>query len=78
MISANKIRFIKSLEHKKYRKQHQVFVVEGEKMVIELLKSNFQITELYALKSFRQVLNTHGLNMPFDEISEKNQSFKNA
>ena len=33
-----KIKFIKSLQIKKYRDSHQLFVVEGEKLVDELLK----------------------------------------
>lgn len=52
MLTNNKIKYIKSLEHKKYRKQHQVFVVEGEKMVLELLNSQYIIHELFVSQSF--------------------------
>jgi len=37
-ISANQIKFIASLQQKKYRQKYNKFVVEGEKIVLELLK----------------------------------------
>jgi TrmH family RNA methyltransferase len=52
MLSNNQIKFIKSLEHKKYRKLHDCFVVEGEKMVLELLDSTFEVMDIFATKSF--------------------------
>ena len=52
MISQNKIKFIRSLANKKYRLQNNSFIVEGEKMVLELLESNFETTEIFALPSF--------------------------
>jgi len=38
MISKNRIRFIKSLEQKKFRQQEQLFIIEGEKMVLEAIQ----------------------------------------
>lgn len=52
MISKNKAKFIKSLQLKKYRKAEGAFVVEGGKSVLELLKSGFQIREVYVTPSF--------------------------
>jgi len=52
MLSVNQIKFIKSLEHKKYRKTHNCFVVEGEKMVLELMHSSFEIIDIFATKPF--------------------------
>jgi TrmH family RNA methyltransferase len=46
MVSKSKIKFIKSLQVKKYRKQEQCFVVEGAKSVKELLNSDFEVTWL--------------------------------
>jgi TrmH family RNA methyltransferase len=46
MISKAKIKFIKSLQVKKYRQEAQSFVVEGAKSVEELLKSSFDISML--------------------------------
>ena len=43
MLSKNKIKFIQSLSRKKIREQENVFLVEGNKMVIEALQSNFSL-----------------------------------
>ncbi len=42
MVSKSRIKFIKSLQVKKYRKQEQSFLVEGAKSVKELLQSDFE------------------------------------
>ncbi len=36
-VSNNEIKFVKSLSHKKFRDENELFVVEGEKMVAEAL-----------------------------------------
>jgi TrmH family RNA methyltransferase len=54
MLSNTKIKFIKSLELKKYRKQQACYVVEGEKMVLELLQSKHPLLELYITDAFMQ------------------------
>lgn len=46
-LSSNTIKFIKSLHQKKYRDEHNLFIVEGEKLVNEALNSNFKIKEIY-------------------------------
>ena len=45
MISKNQIKYLKSLELKKFRDQHGVFVAEGPKVVNDL-KSHFELVEL--------------------------------
>ncbi|MGB5818361.1 MAG: RNA methyltransferase [Saonia sp.] len=47
MVVKNQIKLIKSLQQKKYRIQHGLFVVEGIKMVRELLESNFRPHTIY-------------------------------
>ena len=47
MLSASKIKFIKSLEHKKFRQESGFFVAEGVKVVEELLLSDFKIEAIY-------------------------------
>ncbi|WP_373518400.1 TrmH family RNA methyltransferase [Pricia sp.] len=42
MVSKNQIKLVKSLQQKKYRNQHGLFVVEGVKTVRELLDSEFK------------------------------------
>lgn len=53
MLSKAKIKFVKSLQIKKYRKQEQSFVVQGAKSVQELLVSDFEVTMVFATKEFR-------------------------
>ncbi len=47
MVSKNQIKLITGLQHKKYRKQHKLFIAEGIKVVQELLASNFELRHLY-------------------------------
>lgn len=42
MVVKSQIKFIKSLQQKKYRIEHSMFVVEGIKMVNELIRSQFK------------------------------------
>jgi TrmH family RNA methyltransferase len=57
MISKANIKFIKSLQIKKYRKQEQCFVVEGSKSVHELLNSDFETTMVVGTGEFISQLN---------------------
>ena len=52
MLSKNQIKFIKSLKQKKFRLQHQLFVVEGEKIVNDFLNSDWKIEQIYATKEW--------------------------
>lgn len=52
MITKNQLKFIKELSLKKNRIEHQCFIVEGEKSVLELLVSDFEIIDLYATNSW--------------------------
>lgn len=52
MLSKAKIKFIKSLQIKKYRKQEQCFIVEGAKSVRELLASDFDVKTLIGTTEF--------------------------
>ncbi|GHA59141.1 TrmH family RNA methyltransferase [Pontibacter akesuensis] len=55
MLSKAVVKYIKSLQVKKYRSQHQAFVVEGGKSVLELLQSNsFELEYLYVTQSFKE------------------------
>ena len=46
-ISNNQIKFIKSLQQKKVRDEHGLFIVEGEKMVDEAVSSPFKVETIY-------------------------------
>lgn len=50
MITKNQIKLIKGLKLKKNRVKEQLFVVEGEKVVDELLKSDFEVVSIFATK----------------------------
>lgn len=52
MISKSQSKFIKSLQLKKYRKQEQCFIVEGEKGVKELIGSNFGVVFIVATEEY--------------------------
>lgn len=49
MLSKNEAKYIQSLYHKKTREQEGVFVVEGPKIIEEVLASDFVIKKLYAI-----------------------------
>jgi TrmH family RNA methyltransferase len=57
MLSKAKIKFIKSLQIKKYRKQEQCFIVEGAKSVQELLHSDFEVVTLLGTSEFLSSVN---------------------
>lgn len=52
MISNKWCKLVKSLHLKKYRKAEQLFFVEGEKAVLELLQSDWQVQALFATEWF--------------------------
>ncbi|MBF9254852.1 RNA methyltransferase [Pontibacter sp. 172403-2] len=52
MLSKAVVKYIKSLQVKKYRSQHQAFVVEGAKSVLELLQADFRLEHLFVTEAF--------------------------
>lgn len=48
MVVKSQIKFIKSLQQKKYRSRHKMFVAEGIKTVRELLLSNYKEHAIYS------------------------------
>ena len=48
MVSKNQIKLINSLQQKKYRIEHQLFIAEGVKVIQELLHSNIELEHLFA------------------------------
>ncbi|MEX0315891.1 MAG: RNA methyltransferase, partial [Allomuricauda sp.] len=47
MVTKNQIKLVKSLQQKKYRSQHKLFVVEGKKVVEELLEARLKPYKLF-------------------------------
>ncbi|MAO71256.1 MAG: RNA methyltransferase [Flavobacteriales bacterium] len=52
MISRNQIKFVKSLQQKKYRILNKSFVVESTKNVLEILSSSYDISYIFATSSW--------------------------
>ena len=52
MLSKSDIKLIKSLSFKKYRKLHQLFVIEGERLVSEAVQSKIVIKQIYITDEF--------------------------
>lgn len=52
MISQKWQKLIRSLHQKKYRKTEQLFFVEGEKAVLEVLASNWSVAAVFATDTF--------------------------
>lgn len=71
MISKQQIKFINSLQYKKYRKKAQAFLVEGEKCVEELFDSDFEIIKLVATAGYLEQHKTviQNLRRPVYEVS---------
>lgn len=74
MLSNRQIKLIQSLKQKKFRKEEELFVAEGDKIALELLQSNaYEIVEIYALNDWldkhQQLLKKH--EGKIIEISEK-------
>ncbi len=52
MLSKSQISLLKSLQHKRERRQHGLFLVEGYKSVVEFINSPYQIEAVYHTASF--------------------------
>ncbi len=71
-LSKNEIKYVKSLHLKKFRQKYNNFIVEGDKIVRELLaSSNFQIEALYADDGWltKHAKNHHLANISVHSIS---------
>ena len=70
MLSKSNIKYIKSLQVKKYRKQEQCFLIEGAKSVLELLASDFEVVKLIGTADFLSSLKRNAAS-EIIEVSEK-------
>lgn len=52
MLSKSTIKLIKSLQIKKFRIEHQLFLVEGRKSVLEILHSNYSVVKIVTTAKF--------------------------
>lgn len=51
MVSKNQIKLINSLQQKKYRKLHNLFIAEGKKVIQELIDANFSLEHLFVTQT---------------------------
>ena len=79
MLSKNKIKLIQSLDQKKFRTEHKLFIVEGEKICNDLIASQFEaakglfeIAEIYYTLAWKQnhLEDLEDLNVSSEEITE--------
>ena len=54
MISKNELKYIQSFAHKKHWAEESVFIVEGPKLVGELLESDWEIEVIYGLHEWKE------------------------
>jgi len=71
MLSHNQIKFINSLKIKKFRQKHQLFIVEGEKGVGELLNSSLKPVTIFATSEWndKNISQLRGKNIELQEIT---------
>ncbi|MBU3713780.1 MAG: RNA methyltransferase [Ferruginibacter sp.] len=69
MLTKSVIKYIQSLQQKKYRDVHHAFVAEGPKVVLDLIASSFSnVKEVYAIESWLEEINPSLLNSIRDKL----------
>ena len=76
MVSSSEIKFIKSLGIKKYRQEYGLFVVEGEKVVGELLESDFTVRDLVSIEESAGLIKYDKCRVITDKQLERLSFFK--
>jgi len=69
MLSKSQIGFIKSLHQKKYRKENEIFIIEGLKSIIEFIPSAYQLHSIYYLAEYRSLLPNLPSNIKLFEVN---------
>ena len=70
MISKSQISFVKSLHQKKHRKEHNLFIIEGSKSVIEFINSKFTIDTIFFTANVSPKLTNLSATVKLQEITE--------
>jgi len=71
MLSKAQVSLINSLKNKKFRKEHQLFIVEGIKSVQEFINSSYQFEAIYATEEAVTKLGKIPQNIKLELISSK-------
>ncbi|SDE40750.1 RNA methyltransferase, TrmH family [Mucilaginibacter pineti] len=69
MLSKSQISLLSSLQHKKFRREHGFFLVEGYKSVIEFTSSGYQVDTIYHTPAIAPKLLNLSRKINFQEIS---------
>ncbi|GAB2693242.1 RNA methyltransferase [Mucilaginibacter koreensis] len=70
MLSKSQIGLLKSLQQKKFRREHGFFLVEGHKSVTEFAQSNYQIESVYYTPDAATLLNKLPKKLNFQQITD--------
>jgi RNA methyltransferase, TrmH family len=71
MISKNQLKLIRQLGQKKYRKQYNQYLVQGEKNVLELLNSQLKVLDIFATAAFINSYQAQYQNVNFTVADEE-------
>jgi TrmH family RNA methyltransferase len=69
MVSKSQISLVKSLQQKKFRREHGLFVVEGYKSITEFMASGYEIQIIYHTPAFDAKLHKLSKKVNFQDIS---------
>ncbi|PWK80463.1 TrmH family RNA methyltransferase [Mucilaginibacter oryzae] len=69
MLSKSQISLLKSLQHKKFRKEHGLFLVEGYKSVVEFVNTAYQVDTIYHTPAIAPKMLNLSRKINFQEIS---------
>jgi TrmH family RNA methyltransferase len=69
MLSKSQISLLKSLQHKKFRREHGFFMVEGYKSVVEFINSAYQVDTIYHTPAIASKMLKLSRKINFQEIS---------
>ncbi|MCJ8210066.1 RNA methyltransferase [Mucilaginibacter sp. RS28] len=70
MLSKSQISLVSSLQHKKFRRQHHLFIAEGLKSVVEFTQSGYDTEAIYYTPQFAPKLLNLSKKINTQEISE--------
>lgn len=70
MLSKAQISLINSLQQKKFRTHHRLFIVEGIKSVLEFLNSSYKIQRIFCTSQAATKLGNLPQNIKLEEVSE--------
>ena len=72
MLSKSQVSLLQSLQHKKFRREHGAFLVEGHKSVTEFINSAYRIDTIYHTTAIAPNLLKLSQKINFEEISLNN------